>query len=143
MIDFSTSESEWIADQRIRVEEYLRTERIDHLGVGECPAFYGHPYIALWAVQSKQSPGSIGWWVISGDLPTDYIGSNDGRHPRQALRTFAKQWLKASEAMSHGETLPGYSIGLPSQRAELAGLLRGRAQIVQKFAEDDALWEGE
>jgi hypothetical protein len=140
MTKYSDSENDWIADQRIHAEVYLRTEGVDHLGVGECPAFYAHPNLALWTVQSKKSPGQIGWWVISGDVPTDYISSSDGGHPRQALRAFSDQWLKDSAGMLRGESLSGYSIGPRSRWPELGDLLRRRALILQEYADDDAIW---
>jgi len=49
----------------------------------------------VWAIESAVEPGSIGWWVISGDLPTDYAGSDGLLDPREALRAFAAR-LKAA-----------------------------------------------
>ena len=31
--------------------------------------------------QSRVRPGSIGWWAISGDLPTDYVTAADLEPP--------------------------------------------------------------
>lgn len=62
----SDDEDTWIETERQNAEDYLRRQRIEHLGVGEFPAFHVHPYLALWAVQSKNSPGEIGWWAITG-----------------------------------------------------------------------------
>ncbi|MDP8983159.1 MAG: DUF4826 family protein [Acidobacteriota bacterium] len=143
MSDLFSSEDEWIADERTSVEEYLQRHDVDHLGVGEGPAFYVYPYLALWAVQSKKSPGSIGWWAISGDLPTDYISSDEGRHPREALRAIAAHWVKASEAMLSGKRYSDYSIGDPEQWPELGDLLKRRALIIQRFADDEMLWADE
>jgi hypothetical protein len=88
----SKSEDTWIASQRKVVQEYLEREGVDHLGVGEYPAFHLHPYVAVWAVQSKKAPGWVGWWAISGDLPTDYVSRGKIAHPREALRAFAHHW---------------------------------------------------
>jgi non-ribosomal peptide synthetase component F len=103
---------------------------VEHLGVGEYPAFHVHPYLALWAVQSKKAPGQVGWWTVTGDLPADYIGSSEGKHPREALRAFARRWREASELMLRGERHPDYSIGTPDQRPELGDLLQRRAEII-------------
>jgi hypothetical protein len=132
----------WINGQRRCAEEYLRTQQVDHRGVGEYPAFHLDPYVALWAVQSKNSPGSIGWWAITGDLPTDYISSKEGRHPREALRAFARHWSEVSEFMLRGEAYPGYVIGPPDRWPELGELLRRRAEILKSYADDDELWDG-
>jgi hypothetical protein len=143
MSDSFSSEDEWVSTERIRVEEYLLRHNVDHLGVGEYPAFHVQPHLALWAVQSKKAPGSIGWWAISGDLPTDYISSSEGGHPREALRAIAGHWVRASEAMLNGEKYSDYSIGTPDRWPELGDLLKQRAQIIREFADDETLWADE
>ena len=101
----SGEEDQWIADQRRDVVHYLAAEGVEHGGVGEDPAFHVHPYLALWAVQSRRSAGAIGWWALSGDVPKDYISSNDGRHPREALRAFARHWRDWSSHMQRAARL--------------------------------------
>lgn len=139
----SKSEDTWIASQRKVVQEYLERERVDHLGVGEYPAFHVHPYVAVWAVQSKKAPGWVGWWAISGDLPTDYVSRGKIAHPREALRAFALHWREMSDYMLRGEEHPDVKIGSPDQWPELGDLLRRRAQILQSYADDDDIWEEE
>jgi hypothetical protein len=136
-----SNEEQWVAAQRKLVEEYLFREKVDHCGVGEWPAFHVHPHVALWAVQSKRTPGAIGWWAISGDLPTDYISSNDGRHPREALRAISQHWREVSDFMLRGEDHPDVRIGTPDQWPKLGDLLRRRAQILQEYADDDGMWQ--
>jgi hypothetical protein len=133
-------ENSWIEAERKHAEEYLREQSVEHLGVGEYPAFHVHPYLALWAVQSKRSPGAIGWWAVTGDLPADYVSGSEGRHPRDALRAFARLWREASEFMLRGEPHPDYNIGTPEQWPKLGDLLRRRAEIIQRYADDDEFW---
>jgi hypothetical protein len=142
MPDPRPAEDGWKAAQRSLVEDYLQREGVDHLGVDEQPAFDVYPYLALWAVQSKASPGNVGWWAISGDLPTDYISSSEGRHPRAALRAISKNWFAASNFMVRGESPPGCTIGTPDQWPKLGDLLRSRAKTLKDYADDDTLWEG-
>jgi hypothetical protein len=130
----------WLLKQRKTVEKYLRAEHVDHLGVGTYPAFCVHPYLALWAVQSKQRPGWVGWWAISGDLPTDYISSSRRRTPRAALRGIARQWREAARYMLQGRPHPDYQIGTPEDWPELGDLLRRRARIIQSWVDDATLW---
>ena len=130
----------WIAAQRNYAEDYLREQRVEHLGVGEYPAFHMHPYLALWAVQSQCSPGWIGWWVVTGDVPADYITAGERRHPREALRAFAHHWQELSAFMLRGEEHPDVRIGTPDQWPELGDLLRRRAKIIHGYADDDELW---
>src|SRR4051794_20871401 len=101
----------WIEAERKHAEEYLREQQVEHQGVGEYPAFHVHPYFALWAVQSGRSPRAIGWWVVTGDLPADYISSSEGTRPREAMRAFARHWREVSGFMLRGEPHPDYCIG--------------------------------
>ncbi len=133
-------ENAWISEQRQIAEEYLRRQGVDHLGVGEYPAFHIHPYVALWAVQSKQAPGFVGWWAVSGDQPTDYISSHEARNPREAVRAFSRRWHDASECMIQGEEHPECSFGPPDRRHELGDLLSRRARILHEYADLDGMW---
>jgi non-ribosomal peptide synthetase component F len=133
-------EESWIAAERNHALDYLREQGVAHLGVGEYPAFHFHPYLALWAVQSKTSPGWVGWWVITGDLPADYISSDEGQHPREALRAFARHWREVAGFMLRGEPHPDYSIGSPEQWPELGDFLRQRAAAIMEIADDDENW---
>lgn len=136
----SKKERDWLEEQRERAVEYLKRENVDHLGVGDYPAFHVFPYLALWVVQSKTRPGCIGWWVVTGDLPTDYIGSEGARHPRLALKRFAQLWREVSDYMLRGEEHPNYCIGTPDQWPVLGDLLQRRAGIFEDYANDDSLW---
>jgi hypothetical protein len=136
----SETEEQWIASQRQQVIDYLRGEQVEHLGVGESPAFHVHPYLALWAVQSRRSPGAVGWWALSGDVPTDYISSSEARHPREALRAFARQWHDWSAHMLRGETHPDYRLTAGEESPELGDLLRRRAELLERFADDEEVW---
>ncbi len=139
----SKSEDKWISAQRKVVEEYLRREGVDHLGVGEYPAFHVHPYLAVWAVQSKKAPGWVGWWAISGDLRTDYVTRGKIAHPRQAIREFAQRWREVSEYMIRGEAHPDVRIASPNEWPRLGPLLRNRADILQRYVDENDIWQGE
>jgi hypothetical protein len=134
-------EEEWVAQEREKVIAYLSSQKCEHAGVGEWPAFHIDPYIALWAVQSPSSPGRIGWWAISGDLPTDYMSSNSGYHPRDALRHFSAEWRSVAESMRRGEEHSRTKIGKPDLWPTMAPLLEKRAELLKEYADDDSLWE--
>jgi Domain of unknown function (DUF4826) len=70
-------EAAWAAEQRNVVIEYLQRQGVDHLGVSAEPRWRLSRYVAVWAVRSKTNPNAVGWWAISGDLPTDYMTATD------------------------------------------------------------------
>lgn len=139
--DDPATEERWCSAQREQVADYLERENVAHGAIGEWPAWHLAPYVSIWAVESLNAPGQVGWWAISGDLPTDYVSSDGIKHPRQAMRSIASRWTDLSESMERGEQHPEAIIGTPAVWPELAPLLRARAGLLAQFADDDSLWD--
>lgn len=133
-------EAAWLVEQRANVVAYLEKQSIPDHGVSTDPKWFVAPYVSLWPVESSKMPGAIGWWVISGDLPTDYLSALDANDPRSALMAFCRRWRDVSVYMLRDEEHPTIKIGYPQNRRELGDLLRRRADILQKWAEDDEIW---
>jgi hypothetical protein len=129
-------EAAWAAAQRERVVAYLASQQVDHAGLSLEPRWFLSPYVAVWAVRSKTNPDRIGWWAISGDLPTDYITCTSERDNAEVLLSFSRQWKAAAAHMSPGTQMPGYRIGSPGREKELAPLLLSRAEVLEHFARD-------
>lgn len=132
----------WCFERRSSVAEYLKRQNVDHGEIGEWPAWHVAPYVSIWAIESKKSPGWVGWWVISGDLPTDYIGADKLKHPRTALKAIAERWLEVAGYMKQGKRHPTIIIGnsMPENQAELTPLLEKRASLLLKWSADDSYW---
>jgi hypothetical protein len=71
MADGDEEDAAWADEQRGVVEAYLRGQGCDHAGVALEPRWFVRPHLALWAVRSRANPDLVGWWAISGDVPTD------------------------------------------------------------------------
>lgn len=139
-------EENWCDQQRANVVDYLRSQKVQHGRVGEWPAWHVAPHVSIWAVESLARPDWIGWWVISGDLPTDYISSADvqpPQHPRMAIQVIAERWLKQVEAWEAGREYEGIQIPGPHSHQELAPLLESRARLLIEWTEIDSFWEEE
>ena len=139
-------EARWCHEQRKVVAEYLRSQGLTHGEIGEWPAWHSAPYIAIWAIQSLAKPGWIGWWAISGDLPTDYISSSDverPQDPRKAMRVFARNWLELVGAWRDGREVENTELGDPASHRESGPLLEARAKLLIDFASDDSCWDEE
>jgi hypothetical protein len=138
-------EERWCEQQRQSVADYFHSQGVQHGRIGEWPAWHLAPYVSVWAIESRMRPEWIGWWVICGDLPTDYILAADieyPQHPRKAIRAIAERWLKLLDAWSKGlDEYEGFRIGDRHSRQELAPLLEARAKLLIDFADDDGLWE--
>lgn len=141
MADGSPPEEQaWCASQRAEVLEYLKRERLVHGELGEWPAWHVRPYVAVWAVESVRRPGAVGWWVISGDLPTDYTSCGPQRHPREGVRDIAQRWREAASLWKDGKRPEALSIRSCDNEATLAPLLASRADLLLSFVADDSLW---
>ncbi|HSZ59350.1 MAG TPA: DUF4826 family protein [Tepidisphaeraceae bacterium] len=130
------AEATWVAAERQQVITYLSSQGVKDAGISLEPRWFLSPYVAIWAVRSKANPDRIGWWAISGDLPTDYLTCKDEQDDADVLLAFARQWKAAAAVMANGAQLPNYLIGPPGRERELAPLLLSRAEFLEDFAKD-------
>jgi Domain of unknown function (DUF4826) len=136
----ANGEEKWIAEEREKVIAYLDSQNCRHAGVEKWPTFHVEPDLALWAVQSIKHTGRVGWWAISGDVPTDYMSSTLGEHPRDALRHFSEIWADVADHMRRGKQHPTLDMGLPEEWPTLAEMLQHRADALAEYADEDG-WE--
>lgn len=107
-------------------------------GVSPCSLF------SLWAIESSEVLGSIGWWALSGDVPLDHISAADiepPQLPRKALRVFSENWEEIVRAWEEGKEPANVRLGSVGDREVLGPLLTTRAKFLLELAEDDELWE--
>jgi hypothetical protein len=143
MIDWDDpkEEARWCEEQRANVKRYLADAGVFYGEIGEWPAWHVAPYVSIWFIEGKDAHGRVGWWVISGDGPTDYVSSEKIKHPRGALKTIGQQWKELSEYMSAGREHHSYNIAKPEDWSNLAPRLADRAAALIEMSEDDGLWQ--
>ena len=139
--DDTEAEAAWILSMRRQVEDYLRREGLVHEGIGADPAWHVPDVTSIWAIESRKSPGWVGWWAISGDHPTDHISSANTKHPRAALRAFCARWRELVRCMRHGVPHPAIRLGDPGDTEELADLFEPRVELLESWSADDGLWD--
>ena len=99
------------------------------------------PSVSIWVDPKPRARGRT--WVISGDLPTDYIHLDSHLEARDAMRALAARWKTVAAAMLRGESHAEMKIGDAHERrqqSELGDLLRKRADLLAKWADDDSYW---
>jgi hypothetical protein len=133
-------EEQWCSERRSDVLDYLQQQRLVHGQVGEWPAWHLAPYVSIWAIESATNRGSVGWWAIAGDLPTDYVSAASIKHPRNAMQAISARWHSAAVDMAQGNAAQAISIGKPSDWQLLAPQLASRANLLQSWAADAAVW---
>ena len=140
MPSIETEEEVWCAERRAQVADYLSRTGVVHGQIGEVPAWHVYPSVSLWAIESVKAPGCVGWWVICGDCPTDYVSCSGDRTPRSAICEISQRWADASAAMKRGQALDGFTVGNPASAQELEPLLAARASILAEWVNDPSLW---
>jgi hypothetical protein len=130
----------WLAELRGAVQTYLARERLAHGGVAAAPAWAAAPMLAVWPVRSATARGAVGWWAVSGDVPTDYVSARDVPDARHALAAFAARWHEVADQMARGEARPALTGGEPPDWPTLSALLRRRADALARWAGDATVW---
>jgi len=130
------SEQDWLDEQQNVAYQYMEKTGTKHGRIEHTPSFFVAPYGAVWAVESGKSQDAIGWWVITGDLPTDYVSSNGISSAREAIIAFAERWSNSVNIHKNGNVDPTISLS-----DETADLLESRAQILTEWASDETMWQ--
>jgi hypothetical protein len=134
-------DTQWCAERRQEMLEYLQGEGLAFGQIGAEPAWHVAPYASVCAIESLVVPGSLGWWVVSGDMPNDYVSADSVTSPREAVRTIATLWQEAAQYMSRGEKHPTFRIGSGGGDDELAPMLASRAELLLEWVGDAEVWE--
>lgn len=124
----------WLLEQRGHVLSYLDQQGLQVNGL-PVPEWDLAPYVAVWSFPTG--------WVISGDLPTDYLVDENITSPREAMRGFSQRFADLAKCMLDGRSHSQITIGDPAdteQQKELGRLLASRAETLGQFAENDNLW---
>jgi hypothetical protein len=140
MSEPAPGEDDWCAARAAEVLACAERLAPEHGRIGDWPAWHVMPYASIWAIESAHRPEWIGWWAISGDLPTDLIAAHDLATPRDALRAFGKRWQLHGAALDRGEVPAAWS-HLPDEALpKLAAQLKKRGAALQLWADEEASW---
>lgn len=131
----------WCAEQREKVAVYLETMGVAHGRIGCDPAWMVAPYVAIWAIESARRREHVGWWVLSGDMPTDSVSATGHRHPRLALAAMATRWRSYVAAVRAGSPPEGYAISSVEGDPGLLDMIERRADTLGQWAAEDDLWD--
>lgn len=121
---------QWVREQFQRANQHLAENGILFDSVVVEASRYLAPYVAVWKIKSQQGKY---FWVLSGDLPVDYIPFSTAVDVRSALKHFSLSWqLKAENILS--------AQGLDETQENYAKLLADRAISLYQLSEKQELW---
>ncbi|GIU54073.1 MULTISPECIES: DUF4826 family protein [Shewanella] len=125
---------QWVQAQFQKANRFLAEKGVIPSKVLADESRYLVPYLAIWKMESKQ-PTKQTFWVMSGDLPSDYVDVKVAGTAREAIRHFSMMWqLKAENLHKSGVTRD-------ETQLKFANLLVSRAESLYKLQNDEKLWE--
>ncbi len=121
----------WVRSQFQRANLHLAEQGIVMESVDVTESRYLPQLIAVWKIHGLNKEV---YWVLSGDLPVDYVPLSVATNARDAVRHFSYSWqLKAQQIIDNGisdKTISDY-----------VQLLIGRANMLYDLAESKNLWQ--
>ncbi|MCL1067982.1 DUF4826 family protein [Shewanella olleyana] len=134
--DPEVQRQQWVQAQFQKANRFLAEKGVIPSKVLADESRYLVPYLAIWKMESKQ-PTKQTFWVMSGDLPSDYVDVKVAGTAREAIRHFSMMWqLKAENLHKSGATRD-------ETQLKFANLLVSRAESLYKMQNDEKLWEGQ
>jgi len=80
-------------------------------------------------------------WVITGDVPTDYVGMDVASTPREAARHFTLKWQLDAARYKDPAVQKELGAELKDSWDELGEQLARTAEALFSVVEDDKLWQ--
>ncbi|MDO6693585.1 DUF4826 family protein [Aliiglaciecola sp. 3_MG-2023] len=123
--------TQWVRSQFQRANKHLAENGVifDSVVTEECR--YLAPYVAIWKIKALDNRF---YWVISGDLPCDFLPYESEKNARDVLRRFSFQWqLKAQDIEE--------SANIDATQKEFAKMLVTRAEGLYALYNQEELWK--
>ncbi|MGL5392004.1 MAG: DUF4826 family protein [Shewanella sp.] len=124
---------EWVRTQFQKANRFLAEKGVIPSKVLADESRYLVPYLAIWKMEAKR-PSSKTYWVMSGDLPSDFVDVKVAKTARDALRHFSMMWQMQAENLIRSGAVRD------ATQAKFAQLLVSRAESLYRMHNDDKLW---
>jgi hypothetical protein len=120
----------WVREQFQKANKFLAENEVLFESVVTQESSYLAPFIAVWKI--KDVKGRF-FWVISGDVSTDFIRSSAAESARAAIKYFSLQWQGKAENIR--QTALGNS-----EQITIANRLEKDAEDLYEVASNARLW---
>lgn len=122
--------AEWVREQFQKANKHLAENGVLFKSVVASESRYLVPYVAVWKIITQDNKK---YWVMSGDLPSDFTQEGNATSAREAIKYFALTWqMKAANLRTSS---------ISDESADkLAKLLETRAEGLYRIQGLDELW---
>ncbi|MDO6488595.1 DUF4826 family protein [Colwellia sp. 6_MG-2023] len=122
-------QQQWIREQYQIATKYLASQGLVTNSVSAEESRYFMNFMSVWKL--KALDGNY-YWVICGDLPSDYNAVNVAGSARDAARHFSLKWqMQAEGLLQTGE----------KEQEKFAQVLISKAEVLYDLVAQDNLWE--
>ena len=121
----------WAREAFQQANQFLAKEGVlfDTVVTEECR--YLAPLVAVWKIKAMDNKM---YWVLTGDLPTDFTLADNAEDARGALRYFSMRWqIKAENLLQNNDKAD-------ASQTSYAQLLADRAEKIYLLQENEGLW---
>jgi hypothetical protein len=123
----------WVREQFQRANKHLATDGILFEKVIQEECRYLAPIVAIWKIKDQQQRLI---WVISGEVPVDYVAADNATSAREVMRHFSFSWqIKAENILRTGTE--------DKTQRDYAALLQKKAELLYQLFNDEKLWVGQ
>lgn len=123
--------SVWVREQFQRANKHLAENGVLFESVVTEESRYLVPFVAVWKIKSTDKKY---YWVISGDVPCDFIPYENEKTARDAIRHFSMLWqIKAENIRLTNQNDP--------VQQDFADLLVAGAENLYNIHADDSAWK--
>ncbi len=124
---------DWVRAQFQRANLHLAEQGIIMESVAVAESRYLPPLVAVWKIHAMNKNVV---WVVSGDMPVDFIPLGSAKDAREAMKHFSLRWqMKAQQIIEAGVN--------DKPTADYVQLLVGRANMLYDLAESEKLWQAQ
>jgi hypothetical protein len=125
--------TEWVRDQFRNANKHLAENGVLFESVITEESRYLAPYVAIWKIKSVDGKY---FWVIAGDLPSDFVLYENAGSAREVIKYFSMSWQMKAERILH---MPNAD----QTQLDFAKLLIERADGLYDIQKDDGLWQAQ
>lgn len=128
---------QWGQEEVVKVQKFCLSKGIDIKSFQRDRCLSIPPAIGIWYLSSKTKED---FWIVSGDLPTDFAPGSVAANPREAIRYFAMSWQLKAARME--DSLAEGKIVLADKETQEKAIqeLITKANALMGLQQDDKLW---
>ncbi len=130
---------EWSQKEYVKVNKFCGSKGYQVTGLDQSKCQTLPPVLGVWYVTTNDK--KVDLWAISGDFPTDMVGSTAAKHARDALRYFSMSWHVQAAKLEEGVANNKIDIQDTETQTKLAAELTRRAENLYDLYNNDDLWK--